>query len=147
MQTGDENKSFSIVEDGFYEFVKRDLTEEGTLEFFRATCEMIFEKPEGHFIFVAECDDDIIGMIDVREQGHVCLFFVKNIYQGKGIGRKLMELAQTQLNHENHREIDVDVNSSLFAVEAYEKLGFEKLEDVQMINGIKFVPMTKKSVR
>ena len=139
MCSGDEKTTFSLVEASFYEFVEEDLTEEGTAEFFRATREMIFEKPDGHFIFVAECDGEIIGMIDIRKDGHIGLFFVHKAYQGYGVGRSLLKSVQSCLSCETGME----VNSSLFAVKAYERLGFKKLKDVQTVNGIKFVPMRK----
>ena len=38
----------------------------------------------------------------------------------------------------------IDVNSSLWAVPAYEKLGFKQMGPQQELKGIHFVPMVKE---
>jgi predicted GNAT family N-acyltransferase len=40
----------------------------------------------------------------------------------------------------------IEVNSSPFAVGIYEKLGFIRVSDEQLKNGMKFTPMVKKWV-
>jgi predicted GNAT family N-acyltransferase len=40
--------------------------------------------------------------------------------------------------------LEISVNSSLYAVEAYERLGFVATDTEQQKNGIRFVPMKHK---
>lgn len=75
---------------------------------------------------------EIVGIIATRNEGsHVALFFVKGMYQGKGIGRMLWNavLEENIIN-------TVTVYSSLFAVPIYEKLGFISTDNIQEDGGI-----------
>ena len=79
----------------------------------------------------------LIGIIASRNEGaHVALFFVDEKHQRRGIGRKLWEhmLGETASGV-------ITVNSSIFAKEIYEKLGFVQKEELQEDSGIKFIPM------
>jgi len=93
MLDDNSNQIFDLVKTSFDEYVRPDLTDEGTKEFFRAVHEMIFDKPVAHFIIVAEFANSIIGMIDIRDNNHVCLFYVAKEFHRKGIGRGLLEHA------------------------------------------------------
>lgn len=143
VRDNDSEELFELVEMGFREFVEQDLTKEGTEDFFRVARQMIFERPSGHMIFVAQFDLELIGMIDVRNDGHICLFFVKKKYQKQGVGRGLLKLAESVCEIEENGNGKLSVNSSLFAVRCYENLGFMKTQSVQTVNGIKFVPMVR----
>jgi GNAT superfamily N-acetyltransferase len=139
----ESSKVFELVKAGFDEFVKPDLTEEGTSEFFRAAQNFIFDKPNNHFIFVANFENAIIGMIDVRDNNHICLFFVDKKFQKEGVGRKLLEQALSKCISQAPEIRSIDINSSTFAVNAYERLGFVQTQEEQLANGIRFVPMVK----
>lgn len=83
---------------------------------------------------------EIVGIIATRNEGsHVALFFVKGMYQGKGIGRMLWNavLEENIIN-------TVTVHSSLFAVPIYEKLGFISTDNIQEDGGIQHTPMEYK---
>jgi len=60
----------------------------------------------------------------------------RNIHQ-KGIGRKLFEYAL-----EKSTGNKITVNSSPYAVEVYKKLGFVPNSGEQVVDGIRFTPMT-----
>lgn len=141
IRTGEEDEVFNLVKSGFDEYVLSDLTEEGANEFFRAAREMIYDKPTAHFIMVAESKNGIIGMIDIRDNNHICLFFVAREFQDRGIGRSLLERATAECSENN--SLEIEVNSSLFAVQIYKKLGFVQTKPEQLLNGIRFVPMIK----
>lgn len=82
--------------------------------------------------------DSLIGILAVRnEGGHIALFFVDGAYHRQGIGRSLWNafLADSDKDEKT-------VNSSLYAVGIYEKLGFIKTAKPQEDSGIRFVPMT-----
>ena len=71
-----------------------------------------------------------------RRKRHISLFFVDKDSQGKGIGKKLMNIVVN--NNENSY---ITVNSSRYGVPVYEKLGFIKMEEEKEQDGLKFTPM------
>ena len=71
-----------------------------------------------------------------RRKRHINLFFVGKDSQGKGIGKKLMNIVVN--NNENSY---ITVNSSRYGVPIYEKLGFVKMEEEKEQDGLKFTPM------
>ncbi|ALF25740.1 GNAT family N-acetyltransferase [Fusobacterium nucleatum] len=82
-------------------------------------------------------DNVLKGIIATDSQKrHICLFFVDKVSQGKGIGKKLMRVVVN--NNENSY---ITVNSSRYAVPIYEKVGFVKMEDEKVQDGLKFTPM------
>ena len=119
MRSGEEDQVFDLVKAGFDEFVLPDVTQKGATEFFRAAREMVYGRPVGHLILVAESRNFIIGMIDVRTDGHICLFFVSKPFQRKGVGRGLLEQAIAECVANNPKSTKMDVHSSIFAVAAY----------------------------
>lgn len=143
MQRGEESRVFELVKSGFDETVLPDVTEEGAKEFFRAAREMIYDQPSTHFILVADLEGAISGMTDVRDNNHICLFFVEKTARRKRIGRNLMERAIEQCISENTGVSAIEVNSSLFAVPIYKKMGFLESRPVQLLNGIRFVSMIR----
>lgn len=130
-----------LVKAGFDEFVKPDLTEEGIKEFYRAASSFIHERPGNHFVLVASSANKIVGMIDVRDCSHICLFFVSRDFHKKGVGKLLLTKAISKCIAQSGESKNIDVNSSIYAVEAYKRLGFIQTKEEQIINGIKFVPM------
>lgn len=147
MLNTEADEVFELVRAVFDEYVTSDLTDEGIGEFLRAAAQMIYDRPTGHFIFVAASIKGIVGMIDMRDNSHVCLFYVAKDFHRKGIGRNLFRLALEECTSAKGHGPQIDVNSSLFAVPAYEKLGFVKTKPAQLVNGIRFVPMQMTTTR
>ena len=82
-------------------------------------------------------DNVLKGIIATdRRKRHINLFFVGKDSQGKGIGKKLMNIVVN--NNENSY---ITVNSSRYGVPVYEKLGFIKMEEEKEQDGLKFTPM------
>ena len=85
----------------------------------------------------------IIGMIATKQSNHISLLFVDKQYHRQGIARALYQkLIEYYLEINDCSEISV--NSSLYAVEAYKRLGFVATDTEQQKNGIRFVPMKHK---
>lgn len=85
--------------------------------------------------------DSLIGILASRNEGsHIALFFVDGAYHGQGIGRSLWNafLSDSDQN-------EITVNSSLYAVGIYEKLGFTKTDEPQEDSGIRFIPMVYRN--
>ena len=83
-------------------------------------------------------EDNILkGLIATdRRKRHISLFFVDKDSQGKGIGKKLMNIVVN-----NNGNSYITVNSSRYGVPVYEKLGFIKMEEEKEQDGLKFTPM------
>ena len=82
-------------------------------------------------------NEKIIGVIATRNKGnHITLFFVEGKYHKKGIGKKLFEKVL-----KNATSKVITVNSSVYAVEVYHKLGFIDDDTEKVDNGIRFTPM------
>jgi len=144
MRPGDEGFTFDLVKRGFDEFVRRDCSREGIEEFLSASHTMVFGRPSGHFVMVAESDGQIVGMIDVKNDSHICLLFVDSSCHGQGIGRELVEQATAICRSRQPDLKMIDVNSSLWAVPVYISLGFCQVEPQQERMGIRFVRMVKQ---
>jgi GNAT superfamily N-acetyltransferase len=79
----------------------------------------------------------LIGVIATRDEGrHIALFFVDGEYHRSGIGRRLWQAVL-----EDNISEAITVNSSIYAKEVYEHLGFEQTDTVRESDGIKYVPM------
>lgn len=90
-------------------------------------------------IYGAFEDNILKGVIATdRRKRHINLFFVDKNSQGKGIGKKLMNIATS--NNENSY---ITVNSSRYAVPIYKNFGFEATSEEQQKDGIIFTPMKK----
>lgn len=138
MMPGEEQAVLDVVMRGFDVYVRRDFSALGVAEFTVSVRSFILERPDGHHIMVAEESGQIIGMIDVRDNTHVSLFFVEPAYHGQGIGRALMDFAFGDYLGR------VTVNSSPWAVPIYERLGFFATGPGMERNGVRAVPMVRQ---
>lgn len=86
--------------------------------------------------FVAEIDGVIVGYTDLQSTGLIDHFFCHHEYQGKGVGRALMnhvlEVGQSRGIHRYYSEV------SITARPFYEHLGFHFVkEEIAEMNGQK----------
>ena len=132
-----------MIDRGFNAYVRDDFTSEGIEEFYRAIRIMVFEHLPNHFIVVAESNSQIVGMIDVKENHHISIFFVEPSYMGKGIGRGLLSHAIMLCQQNKPDFIELEVHSSPWAVPIYNKLGFEPTGPEQESRGIRYTQMKK----
>lgn len=91
------------------------------------------------FCLVAILEGKIVGMIEVRNFNHISLLFVDDAYHKIGIAKKLVSSSI-----EKGKVIEIDVNSSPYAVNIYKRMGFQQLGEEQEKDGIRFIPMKKK---
>ena len=147
MQPGDEYSVCDLVLRVFDRFVAPDYCEEGINEFkSNISVEgLIKRSEEDHFFLLARHADKIVGMIDISGYHHISLFFVDTAFQNKGIGKALFQKAVALCRNRGSELNQFSVNSSPYAVPIYEKLGFQKTDDEQIKNGMRFFPMFLKS--
>ncbi|MGD9161986.1 MAG: GNAT family N-acetyltransferase [Desulfobacteraceae bacterium] len=141
IKPGEEEETFAMIDRGFNAYVRDDFASEGVEEFYRAIRIMVFERPSNHFIVVAESDSQIVGMIDVKENYHISIFFVEPSCMGKGIGRGLLSHAIMLCQQKNPDFNELDVHSSPWAVPVYGKLGFKPTGPEQESHGIRYTRM------
>lgn len=144
MQPGEESQVCELIQRVFDEFVAPDFSPEGVEEFLKYADPGWLSKRSqaGHFVLVALAQDQIVGMIEMRNHEHVSLFFVDGRHLGQGIGKELWRRALAICRRHKPHLGQVTVNSSPYAVPIYEKLGFRPKGPEQVVSGIRFVPMT-----
>jgi GNAT superfamily N-acetyltransferase len=86
---------------------------------------------------VAESEDELVGVVGMRNPSHLYHLFVDDRYQRQGLGRRLWEHAKTAAGN----PALVTVNSSLNAVAVYEHLGFVVAGPTRNVYEVLFVPM------
>ncbi len=84
----------------------------------------------------AYIEDQLVGVLATRGSSHIALFFVEPCFQRQGVGRALFFAARATCKTD-----EMTVNSSPYAVEIYQKLGFHALSKEQLRDGIRFTPM------
>jgi GNAT superfamily N-acetyltransferase len=144
MRPGEEDEISRLILSVFSEFVAPLYPPEGTAEFSRYVGPDDLRKRflSNHFTLVATAAERIVGMIEVRDENHICLFFVDKRSQGRGIGRELLGRALAQCRENNPDTTAVSVNSSPNSAAVYERLGFVPIGPEETKNGITFVPMS-----
>jgi GNAT superfamily N-acetyltransferase len=94
-------------------------------------------RARGHVFTVAEIDGALAGFIAIRPPAHLFHLFVDARWHRRGVGRALWEAASAAVG----TAAAFTVNSSPYAVPAYEALGFCCDGALQTRNGVQFQPM------
>lgn len=144
MRTAELSQVLELVRRVFDEFQASELSAQGVHEFYDSMFapEKLKTQIDTGLLEIWCCidGDAVVGMIARRPPAHILLLFVDKKYHRKGIARALFETAFPDAGQE------ITVNSSLFAVRVYEKLGFQATAAEQTVKGIRFVPMKKPIV-
>jgi predicted GNAT family N-acyltransferase len=143
MNPGEEAEVCNLVNHVFDKFVAPHYVEAGIQEFRKYIDPAALQQrsQENHFVLVAVTPDKIVGTIEIRDHCHVCLLFVDQQFQGRGISRELLHRALKICRQCKPELTQVSVNSSPNAVPIYERLGFQQTSPEQTVNGIRFVSM------
>jgi len=133
-----------LIKEVFDEFIADDFSEEGIGHFYqRINYRAIFERIQtGNRISVFKTDNNITGYIEVSGINHIYFLFVKKDFQKQGIAKRLVDSVIITIKNKNPDFKEITVNSTLNALQFYEKLGFVKIADFQMKNGITSFPMS-----
>lgn len=142
MQPGQEKAVIELVTEVFNQYVAPDFPLEGIEEFYKFANEgsLAQRSLSNSFTIIGYQDGKAVGVIEIRDMSHVAMFFVKSAYQHRGIGKALFleAIAAIRKNRDIHT---ITVKSAPNAVLVYESLGFEQLNEEQMVNGIRYIPM------
>jgi GNAT superfamily N-acetyltransferase len=126
--------------------VAPEYSEKG-VNFFLNICkpEAILEKlNENTPLFIAKSNEKIVGIIWTRGKEHISRFFVDLEYQRKGTGRLLFNKLLLEIKSKYNDITEITVNSSPFALKAYEKLGFRQTDEEKCGNGMRYIPLIYK---
>lgn len=133
----------TLIKNVFDIFVGPDYSQEGVDTFYEFVDSMnIVDRlcNQMHKVLVAKDKEqqEIIGIIETRDNSHICLLFVDPKYHKQGIAKQLFAEAFNNLGEE------LTVNASPYAVPIYERLGFCKVSRELVKNGITYIPMIKE---
>lgn len=146
MKAGEEKSVCDLVVRTFNEFVAPEYSPEGVEKFLNgATPERISELlQEGSLILLAETGSEIVGVIIMvfrNNKHHIRWLFVDGKFHRRGIARSLFNRALEILRSYNPEIREITVNSSPYAVRAYERMGFRRMEEERSEDGIYVNPM------
>ena len=141
MRAGEEEPVCALVARVFHRFVAPDFPPEGIKEFLDyARPEAMAERRKaGERVLVAEDQDGLVGMLELRGLDHIAMLFVEA--QGRGVGRMLVEEALRICQEQASAVRKVTVHASRYAVPIYHKLGFAPQGPERTEHGITYVPM------
>ena len=128
----------SLCMNAFMTSVAPNLSEEGIATFKRTASEESFLKRmlEDNTILVYEDNEEIKGMVELKQGRHLAMLFVDPSQYEKGVGKKLVS---TILSHASAAKITV--SASLNSVPAYLKYGFICTGEPDERSGLKYQPM------
>lgn len=127
----------------FLHFEAKDYTQEGVKSFQDFITDPVLYNMfrKGYYqIFGAFYQDELVGMISLRDRTHISLLFVDERYHYQGIGRALMEYLKNYLVTEMG-EYKITVNSSPYGVGFYHRLGFHDTDVELTKEGVRYTPM------
>ena len=93
------------------------------------------------FVLVAVQDDQLIGMIEVRNYNHIALLFVDDGHQRQGIASSLLEVAIKKCREKNAALRRITVNASPYGLPVYAHWGFHPIGEEVEMDGMLFTQM------
>ncbi len=137
-----------LVWDVFAQDVAPDYTPEGVSDFqdfirYENICQLLNDQQL--FLFGAVEKKEVFGVLAIRPDGMIRLFYVRKDRQGQGIGKQLFQLAYN-FCVEELKVPKICVHAAPGAVQKYQRLGMLQTGDRQMENGKAFVPMEMAAV-
>ena len=144
MNPGEETAVSDLVTATFQHDVAQFYAPEGIHEFLSyANSDALKDRQSrNHLAMVASQNESVVGFLELRDYCHISLLFVEMDFQQQGIGRLLVEEALRLIRAQQPETREVTVNSSPNAVAAYKRYGFQVTGELQVKNGIGFVPMS-----
>lgn len=98
-----------------------------------------------YHMWIALDGEEIVGLASLRTRHHLSLLFVSGDYHRMGIGTKLMEEIFNHIKDYEGQNY-CTVNAAPYGVPFYEKLGFIKVGDEEVSDGMIIIPMRKELI-
>ncbi|MDP2562419.1 GNAT family N-acetyltransferase [Psychrobium sp. 1_MG-2023] len=96
---------------------------------------------QGFNYLVAQANNEIIGVIAIKDNSHMFHLFVDKNYHKKGIAKQLWESIYTQ-SVESGNNGTFTLNSTSYALPVYQRWGFTCTDELQIRHGIRYTPMS-----
>lgn len=145
LNPGEELTVCSMIRKVFSQFVAPSCSPEGVSEFYAHAepMAMSHRNNEGSLFLVAVSSDNLVGIIEVRDNRHISLLFVDPAYHQQGIAKSLISEAQYICLQRDPALTQITVKSSPYAAMIYQRMGFEPTGPEEEQNGIRFHPHAK----
>lgn len=95
---------------------------------------------QGFSYLVAQQEDDIVGVIAMKDYSHMFHLFVDKVHHNKGIAKQLWQAIYEQSLERGNRGT-FTLNSTSYALPVYERWGFLTTDEQQSRHGIRYTPM------
>ncbi|MBA6096311.1 MULTISPECIES: GNAT family N-acetyltransferase [Pseudomonas] len=131
----------AVCLEAFMLTVGPSLSAQGVQTFAKVAAQEAFaERVAGdNLILVCVAEHTLVGLIELKEGGHVAMLFVAPAWQRHGVGRRLLNAALDQA-----RANVVTVKAALSSVAAYERYGFALAGEIGEFAGLIYQPMEKR---
>ena len=141
----DIRASLQLAEDVFMQFEAPDFSPRG-VESFRnfiwgkRIAEMI--KDGSFVVWGCYCENQLVGMLAMRDCQHISLAFVMADFHRQGIGRMLYSQAEKYASL--HLQRKITVNASPYGLPFYRAIGFKETDMENVVDGVRSTPMEAK---
>ena len=137
--TTEDAPAISVLLKQSIPYVIEDMAQNGATRFLESFEESAVAErlcSSSYFHLLAVHSDHLLGFMALRDNRHLYHLFVRPEAHGKGIARELWSQLLAMAGPG-----PFTVNSSMFAVEAYRRLGFVQTDDPQVDGCPHYVPM------
>ena len=138
-------RAFELAQDVFMMFEAPTFTKRGTDSFLnflwgKRVQEML---DDGSFkVWACYADNELVGMLALRDKNHISLAFVRHDFHRQGIGRMLYAEAKNYALAAGTKRITV--NASEYGLPFYKAMGFYETDMQLTADGIIYTPMEAK---
>lgn len=141
----DIRASLQLAEDVFMQFEAPDFTPRGVESFKsfiwgKRVKEMI--KDGSFVVWGCYCENQLVGMLAMRDCQHISLAFVMADFHRQGIGRMLY--SQAKKYAALHLKRKITVNASPYGLPFYRAIGFKETDMENVVDGVRSTPMEFK---
>jgi len=142
-QKGQETAIYELIKKVYDEFVSVDYSDKGNQFFYDWIQPLkIAERQRDQInINLAWKGQELVGMIEMRENKYVSLLFVDKTHHRQGIAKMLFHESVKDINQKYPAIDKLYVHASPYSVPVYKRLGFVETDIMLEENGIRYLPM------
>ncbi|WP_052769893.1 GNAT family N-acetyltransferase [Paenibacillus sp. IHB B 3415] len=141
LMPGEEKLITPLIREAFDIHISVNYSAQGVIEFYKYIELAAIRKrmQQDHEIFITTSGPGVTGIIELRNNNHISLLFVKNAHKGTGIGRILLQHAVDKMKADGVRQITV--NSSPNSIGFYASQGFVPVGEEEEERGVRSLSM------
>ncbi|BBA33717.1 GCN5-related N-acetyltransferase [Methylocaldum marinum] len=142
----DARRISALLRDLTGKYIAHEFSEEGAGRLLESMNEAAIKSylESGYRYHLAEENGELAGVVAIRDNCHLYHLFVSERFQGRGLARRLWEVAKAVCLDAGNPGV-FTVNSSRYAVGLYEKFGFVRQSEAVDISGVISIPMKLES--